>query len=184
MRTIIFRKFRFCAKSRSECLSIGFSSQSPYSIVLSQNMLLNAIRLISCHCTYVFSKQSVSNAHLSRFLDLSPNVSALNKLHLSKFIFMFQKLDFPLFALGDNYSILLWGTSFLFNITICVSGGSEGKESACNAGDLSSVPELRRSLGEGNGYLLQYSCLENSMDRGACLATVHGVAKSWTQLSD
>ena len=97
---------------------------------------------------------------------------------------MFQKLDFPLFALGDNYSILLWGTSFLFNITICVSGGSEGKESACSAGDLGSVPELRRSLGEGNGYLLQYSCLENSMDRGACLATVHGVAKSWTQLSD
>ena len=45
-------------------------------------------------------------------------------------------------------------------------GGSDGKESACNARDLGSVPGLRRSPGEGNGYSLQYSCLENSMDRG------------------
>ena len=43
-------------------------------------------------------------------------------------------------------------------------GGSGGKESACNAGDLGSIPGLRRSPGEGNGYSLQYSCLENSMD--------------------
>ena len=107
----------------------------------------------SCHCTYVFSKQSVSNTHLSRFLDLSLNISALNKFHLSRFI-LFQKLDFSLFALGDNYSILLWGNSFLFNITICVSGGSEGKESACNARDLGSVPGLERSPREGNGYSL------------------------------
>ena len=46
-------------------------------------------------------------------------------------------------------------------------GDSDGKESACNAGDLSSVPGLGRSPGEGNGDPLQYSCLENSMDRGA-----------------
>ena len=46
-------------------------------------------------------------------------------------------------------------------------GGSEGKESACNAGDLGSVYRLGRSLGEGNDYPLQYSCLENPMDRGA-----------------
>ena len=45
-------------------------------------------------------------------------------------------------------------------------GGSDGKESACNARDLGSVPRLRRSPGEGNGYSLQYSCLENSMDTG------------------
>ena len=56
--------------------------------------------------------------------------------------------------------------------------GSDGKESACNAGDLGSIPEKGRSLGEGNGYPLQYSCLENSMDRGVWQATVHGVAKS------
>ena len=63
-------------------------------------------------------------------------------------------------------------------------GGSEVKASASNAGDPGSVPGLGRSPGEGNGNLLQYSCLENSMDRGGWRARVHGVAKSRTQLSD
>ena len=57
-------------------------------------------------------------------------------------------------------------------------GSSDGKESGCNAGDLSSIPGLGRSPKEGNGYPLQYSCLENSVDRGAWGATVHGVTKS------
>ena len=59
-------------------------------------------------------------------------------------------------------------------------GTSDGKESACNVGDSGSVPGYRRSLGEGNGNLLQYSCLENPMDRGAWQAKIHGVAKSQT----
>ena len=59
-------------------------------------------------------------------------------------------------------------------------GGSEGKASACNAGDPGSIPGLGRSPGEGNGNPLQYYCLENPMDRGAWWATVHGVAKSRT----
>ena len=63
-------------------------------------------------------------------------------------------------------------------------GGSDGEESACNAGDQGSIPGSGRSPGEGNGNALQYSCLENSMDRGAWRATVHGVAKSQIQLSD
>ena len=58
--------------------------------------------------------------------------------------------------------------------------GLDSKESNCNAGDLGLIPGLGRSPGEGNGNPLQYSCLENSMDRGAWWATVHGVAKSWT----
>ena len=62
--------------------------------------------------------------------------------------------------------------------------GSDGKESACNGGDLGSIPGSRRSPGEGNGYLLQYHCLENSMDRGARWAIVYGVTKSQTRLSD
>ena len=57
-------------------------------------------------------------------------------------------------------------------------GGSDGKESVCNTGDLGSIPGLRRSPEEGNGYPLQCSSLENSMDRGAWQATVHGVTKS------
>ena len=55
--------------------------------------------------------------------------------------------------------------------------GSEGEESACNAGDLGSIPGSRRSSGEETESPLQYSCLENSMDRGAGRAIVHGVAK-------
>ena len=57
-------------------------------------------------------------------------------------------------------------------------GGSDGKESACNTGDLGSIPGSVRSSGEGNGNPFQYSCLENSMDRGAWLAIVRGIAKS------
>ena len=60
-------------------------------------------------------------------------------------------------------------------------GGSVSKESACNAGDAGSIPGLRRFPGEGNGSPLQYPCQENPMDRGAWRATVHSVAKSWTQ---
>ena len=63
-------------------------------------------------------------------------------------------------------------------------GSSEVKVSACNVGDQGSIPELGRSSGEGNSNPLQYSCLENPMDGGAQQATVHGVAKSRTRLSD
>ena len=54
---------------------------------------------------------------------------------------------------------------------------SAGKESACNVGDPDLIPGSGRSHGEGNGYPLQYSCLENSMNRGAWRAAVHGVAE-------
>ena len=62
--------------------------------------------------------------------------------------------------------------------------GSDGKEPVFSTGDLGLIPGSGRSPGEGNGNLLQYSCLENPVDGGAWSATVHGVAKSWTQLSD
>jgi len=63
-------------------------------------------------------------------------------------------------------------------------GGSHGKQFACNAGDPGSIPKSCRSPGEGNGNPLQYSCLENSINRGTWQATVHGVPKSWTWLSN
>ena len=63
-------------------------------------------------------------------------------------------------------------------------GGSDGKESSCDAGDLDLILRLGRSPGEGNDHPLHYSWLENSMDRGAWETTVHGVTKSWTQLND
>ena len=63
-------------------------------------------------------------------------------------------------------------------------GGSDGKESTCNAGDLGSIPGLGRAPGEENRNPLQYSCLENPMDRGVWQATVHGVTNNQTWLSD
>ena len=65
-----------------------------------------------------------------------------------------------------------------------IKNGSDGKESACNAGDLGSIPGSGSSPGEGNGNPLQYSCLENPMDGRTWWATVHGVAKSRTRLSE
>ena len=59
-------------------------------------------------------------------------------------------------------------------------GGSDGKESTCNVGDLDSIPGSGRSPGEGNGYPLHYSCLENPMDRGVSGLHSMGVTKSWT----
>ena len=63
-------------------------------------------------------------------------------------------------------------------------GGSDGKEPACNVGDLGSIPGLGRSPGKGHGNPPQYSCLENPMDRGAWRATVHGVTESRTRLNN
>ena len=67
-----------------------------------------------------------------------------------------------------------------FSMQMGFPGGSVGKASACNTGDLGSIPGSGRSLGEGNDNPFQYSCLENPMNRGAWWATVHEVANSWT----
>ena len=84
-----------------------------------------------------------------------------------------------------------WSSHLKPEVKYCISlgfpGGSDDKESAFNVGDLGSISGLRTSLGKGNGYPLQYSCLENPMDRGNWQAIVHGVAKckrGQTGLSD
>ena len=84
------------------------------------------------------------------------------------------------------YSIFNNGNCEIDACNICygLSWWLVGKGSVFNAGDPGSIPDTGRSPGEGNGYPLQYSCLENSTDRGAWWATVHGVAKSPTQLSN
>ena len=87
----------------------------------------------------------------------------------------------PTYNAGDPGSIPGWGKTCWRRhrlptpAFLSFPGGSAGKESACNAGDLGLIPGLGRSPGEGNGYPLQYSGLENSMD---CIG--HGVPKSWT----
>ena len=107
-----------------------------------------------------------------------------------------------LFRRGQNAESALPGFLVLWpRLKICVLAGpsqflsvgsvllelscsSDGKESACDAKDPDLIPGSGRSPRKGNGNPLQYSCLENSMDRGAWWATVHGVTKSRTQLSD
>ena len=87
----------------------------------------------------------------------------------------FMNVDIPRLLVWfwlERSALVAWG----------FPGGSDGKESACNAGDLCSILGSGRSPGEGNSYPLQYSCLENSMDKGDWRATVHGVAKSRTRL--
>ena len=90
---------------------------------------------------------------------LSPIAAIYTKSHI---------MDIPI--LSDLFLLLVTHTS-------------DGKESACNAGGPGSIPGLGKCPGEGNGNPLRYSCLKNSMDRGAWRATVHGVAKNQTWLS-
>ena len=85
---------------------------------------------------------------------------------------------------GTTFNINSEISSNIPSMLMGFPGGSDGKESTCNAGDLGLIPELGRSPGEENSSPLQYSCLENSTDSGAWLATVHGVEKRWTQLRD
>ena len=85
-------------------------------------------------------------------------------------------------GLGQNSCTCLAGKSLI--VLASFPGGSDSKVSACSAGDLGSILGSGRSPEEGNGKPSQYSCLENSMDGGAWYATVHGVAKSQTQLSN
>ena len=85
---------------------------------------------------------------------------------------------------GDPSSIPAVGRRDRLPTPVFLGRGSAGKESACNMGDLGLNPGVGRSPGGGKGYPLQYSGLENSMDREAWWATIHGIAKSWAWLSD
>ena len=76
------------------------------------------------------------------------------------------------------YVVYAVSVDTMANKKVGFRGGSGSKESVSNAGDPSSIPESERSPGEGSESPLQYSCLENSMDRGAWQATIHGIAKS------
>ena len=102
-------------------------------------------------------------------------------LYLLFYISTFLHLEYMVYLLPDHQNKASIAKSHTFG---GFPGGSDGKESACNSGDLGSVPGSGRSPGEGVGNPLQYSCLENFMDRGTWRATVHGVTKSWTRLSD
>ena len=91
--------------------------------------------------------------------------------HLLQSEYTVKCIIFPIY----NYHLLanIVANSPVYNHRNGFPGGSDGKESACDMEDLSSIPGLKRSPGEGHGNPLQYSCLENPMDRGAWLATVN-----------
>ena len=105
-------------------------------------------------------------------------------IHLFFFSFFFQQIP-------QYYTICSWLNKQIQNFgfwrqlaKFCFPGGSEGGSlSACNVGDSGLIPGSGRSPGEGNGNPLQYSCLENPMDRRAWWATIRGVTKSWIRLS-
>ena len=105
--------------------------------------------------------------------------SILNNSLIVLFIKIFKQIFIKLSTLLVTNSL-----NFCVSENICFPGGSEVKASASKAGDRGSIPGSGRFPGEGNGNPLQYSCLENPMDGGAWQATVHWVAKSWTQLSN
>ena len=100
--------------------------------------------------------------------------------------FFMVQLSLLYMTTGKTIALIIWTfvskvMSLLFNtlsrFVIDFSGGSDGKEPACNADDLGLIPGSGRSLGEGNGNPLQYSYLENSMDKGAWQSTPHGIAE-------
>ena len=106
----------------------------------------------------------------------------LKKAHYRLFITTNVPRNNTNFHLQIDNSQQVGGEKAIENM--CFPGGSDSKESACDAGDLGSIPGWARSPGEGNGYPLQCAGLENSMDRGAWQVTVRGVAKSQTWLGD
>ena len=115
--------------------------------------------------------------------------SEFNWVYLSLFPLLFASFHSSALckASSDNHFAFslffnLWD-GFVHCLLYNITDLTDGQEFACNAGDLGSILGSGRSPGEGNGNPLQYSCLENNMDRRAWWAKVHGVAKSWTQLS-
>ena len=97
-------------------------------------------------------------------------------LHLLYTFIHLSELSFHITAVINNSAVKL--------VDYISFGHSDSKESACNAGDPGLIPGSGRFPGEGNGKPLQYSCLENSKDRGALWGIVYGVSESQTQLSD
>ena len=141
---------------------------------------MDLLRGSSVHCT--LSDENICPPHSSQAVNVTTISYSLYLTALQSFVTWRPHLDrelrtsrpWVLFIFVSPAFDRVSGTYFL--------GGSDGKESVCNAGDLGLIPGLGRSPGEGNSYPLQYSCLKNPMDREAWQATVRRMAKSRTWL--
>ena len=142
---------------------------------------MDLLRGSSVHCT--LSDENICPPHSSQAVNVTTiSYYSLYLTALQSFVTWRPHLDrelrksrpWVLFIFVSPAFDRVSGTYFL--------GGSDGKESVCNAGDLGLIPGLGRSPGEGNSYPLQYSCLKNPIDREAWQATVRRMAKSRTWL--
>ena len=120
--------------------------------------------------------QRIWSFSLNSHSELGPSLYCLSNYISSELKGYNQKLKIPMPSFTQTSQISALNRTI---IRKCFPGGSDSKESACNVGDLGSILGLGRFPGEGKGYSLQCSGLENSMD---CI--VHGVTKSWTRQSD
>ena len=156
------------------------------SSVLKGKELFLCSHISSNHCPITpllfianYSKKGSSFPHLP----VSPTYLFLSSPLYRNYFLLKVISDICVSKSCIKLSVLILSTSRInshFSSFWGFPGGSEDKASACNEGDLGSIPGLGQSPGEGNGNSLQYSCLENPMDRGAWRATVHRVSKSQT----
>ena len=158
-----------------------------YSFWMTRYDLIGTYEVIFPFFVY-FSNTNLDKSLFSLYMEVaSNNILPIDRLHPCHLIFC--SYNFPAITKKYPLKLLYFRCHSIFYhnyYLLCFGfpGGSDGKESICNVGDLGLIPGSGRSPGEGNGNPLQYSCLENPMDGGAWQATVHGVAKSQTQLSD
>ena len=140
-------------------------------------------RTVKSRCWKHLDPSGTFTVYVRRFFSLTCMLVNC-KLNMNNITFYRYKL-ISVRRYYSNMVVGKWG--FLYESSVLLSvfpHSSINKESACNTGDLGSIPGLGRAPGEGNGHPLQYSCLENSMDRESWQVIVHRVTKSWTWLSD
>ena len=177
--------FHFLTEGSGEAVSIPccilYSSQTGPFAKYSALCLVSVSTIPSAWNVFQKICPCLLQIHRSRSIS---HVTSYNKPSLQLEV-MFSSSEFPK---THNIVLIIVANSYiLFTMGLSLWGflsDSDGKESACNAGDLGSIPGWGRSPGEGNGNPLQYFCLENSMDRATWQATVQRVAKSRTQLSN
>ena len=145
------------------------------------------LRIVREDPPYLANKKvtpAIKNLSTPSLVVLTSPFKTFSSIKKKSYFFSYFMLFLPSFNLA--ISLLSWFSLIKLQMIINYGfpGGSDCKESTCSTGDPGSIPGLGKSPGEWNGNPLQYSCLENSMDRGALRVVVHGVTKSLTWLNN